>query len=243
MRCLLSLALGLVLALPALAQDPRPGDTVWAQWKPNGWFKGKVDRAGAFGLKIDFDDGDRGEYAPSMMALDKAPKKGEVKAGARVLALFGGNYFPGTVTEIDKNGTAKINFDDGDKGESAEADLRLLAVNKNNVRVPRVDDVVWAQWGPGGWYRGKVVKGGTFGTKVRFDDGDKGEYPPPLIAADAAPKKGQVKKGHRVLVSVTQDLRTSGTVTGVGQNGKATVLLDTQEVVDVDEAELRLIGE
>ena len=42
----------------AKAAKVKVGDTVWAQWKPNAWYHGKVDRLTDIGFKVNFDDGD-----------------------------------------------------------------------------------------------------------------------------------------------------------------------------------------
>ena len=39
------------------AQIAKVGDTVWAQWRPNAWFHGKVAKKVDVGLHVEFDDG------------------------------------------------------------------------------------------------------------------------------------------------------------------------------------------
>src|SRR5262249_22942442 len=69
------------------AQDkPKQGDIVWAEWKPNAWFHGKIAKVAGKDFHIAFDDGDKNVVDISRVAIDRAPKKNDVKVDTRVLA-------------------------------------------------------------------------------------------------------------------------------------------------------------
>ncbi len=105
----------------------KPGDRVWAQWTPNGWYPGKVGRTVDVGLHIEFDDGDKADLPVSLVALDRNPAANAVIMGSRVLALWHDNrYYPGTVTSI-ANQRYDIAFDDGDARKGLTIDqIRLI---------------------------------------------------------------------------------------------------------------------
>src|SRR5262245_58647187 len=98
------LAVSAMLAMPAAAaaQDKlKEGDIVWAEWKTNAWYHGKIAKVAGNDYHIDFDDGDKNIVDAGRIALDKAPKKDDVKAGTRVLAKFQQkNFFPGKIAAI-----------------------------------------------------------------------------------------------------------------------------------------------
>src|SRR5260221_11844978 len=66
------------------ADPPKVGDVVWAQWKPNQWYHGKLDKKTDLGFHVAFDDGDKSDLPVSFLALDNAPKKADLKPGVRV---------------------------------------------------------------------------------------------------------------------------------------------------------------
>jgi hypothetical protein len=101
------------------------GDTVFAEWRPNSWYHGKVGTACAQGFTINYDDGDVKCCTISQIVADVIPAASAVKVGARVLALWGnGSYYPGTVSAIAGN-EYSINFEDGDKGKATLDHIRL----------------------------------------------------------------------------------------------------------------------
>ena len=69
------------------ADVPKVGDTVWAQWVPDGWYHGKIDKKSDVGLHVAFDDGDQADRAIALIAVDSAPKKKDVDVGTHLLAL------------------------------------------------------------------------------------------------------------------------------------------------------------
>ncbi len=124
---LCSLAVSVLFLSPAAAQDrPKEGDVVWAEWKPNAWFHGKIAKVAGKDFHIAFDDGDKSVVTSSKIAIDRAPKPTEVKPGVRVLAKFMKvNYYPGKISRIEDK-TYHIQFDDGDTGTVTIEELRLI---------------------------------------------------------------------------------------------------------------------
>lgn len=191
----------LSFAGPALAATPKVGDTVWAQWRPNSWYHGKVDKTCPLGLHIQFDDGDQACIHASMAAVDSAPKAADVKVGTRVLAKWtDGKYYPATVRGVGK--TFDVQFDDRAKLGVPIDGLRLLSTAGAATSFA-AGDVVWAQWKPNGWYHGKVATACDAGFHVKFDDGDEECIPPSLIAMDEGATTDAVKVGLRVIATWT----------------------------------------
>lgn len=105
----------------------KPGDRVWAQWRPNAWFPGRVGRAVDMGLHVEFDDGDKADLPVSLVVPDRNPAAASVTVGTRVLALwYDQRYYPGTVRGMEDQ-RYDILFDDGDvrNGLSVEQ-IRLI---------------------------------------------------------------------------------------------------------------------
>src|SRR5262249_32093987 len=129
--CCASLFL-LVWAVPVSAQDaPKVGDIVWAEWDNNAWYHGKIAKKTDKGFHIEFDDGDESDVQESQIAIDKEPATKDVKKGTRVLAKWSDDrFYPGKVGEVKEDGTYHIEFDDGDKGDAALKDVRLIAGGK-----------------------------------------------------------------------------------------------------------------
>jgi hypothetical protein len=93
----------------------KKGDIVWAEWKPNAWYHGKVADKCDMGWMIHFDDGDKKCCHPSKVVVDIPPPAKSVKKGSSVLAEWtDSRYYPGVVADISQ-GTYMIHFDDGDK--------------------------------------------------------------------------------------------------------------------------------
>jgi len=114
-------------ATAAQAGAPKVGDTVWAQWKPNGWYHGKVDKACDWGLHVQFDDGDKGCFHADLIALDTPMPAAAVKPGARVLAKWSdGKFYAATVTGKPDGGTVAVFFDDRTPFKATVKDLRNL---------------------------------------------------------------------------------------------------------------------
>ncbi|GMV43797.1 MAG: hypothetical protein AMXMBFR64_55130 [Myxococcales bacterium] len=201
------------LALPALAADPKVGDTVWAQWRPNSWYHGKADKACDRGLHIAFDDGDEACISPALAAVDAAPSAGGVRAGTRVLARWtDGKLYPATALSAGGD-RVRVRYDDRAELEVAVSDTRLLA-DEPQGRGVAVGDVVWAQWKPNAWYHGKLTKSCDLGFHVAFDDGDEACTSPALIAKDSAPG-GPPRVGARVIAKWRDGKLYPGTVSGV----------------------------
>lgn len=117
-----------VLATAAPAQDRlKAGDVVWAQWKPNAWFHGKIAKIDGKKYHIAFDDGDRAVVDAAGIARDRVPTKEAVTVlKVRVLAKYKkGRFFPGKVTAVTGKRFA-IQFDDGDKDTVDLEELRLI---------------------------------------------------------------------------------------------------------------------
>jgi hypothetical protein len=126
---LLAAAALLGLSSPSPAQTaPTVGDVVWAQWKPNDWYRGKVARKTDKGYHIDFDDGSKAVVSSSLIAIDKAPEKADVKVGARVVARWRADnrFYPGKVGKIIDEGF-HIEFDDGSRSNVGIRGIRLIS--------------------------------------------------------------------------------------------------------------------
>jgi hypothetical protein len=242
---LLPVCLGLVLVSGSGGDEPAPakvGDKVWAQWRPNEWYPGKVDKKAPVGVHIAFDDGDQADCAPSVVATNVAPGKNTVKIGTRVLGLWTDNrMYPGWVSGT-TDGMFDIQFDDGDTRALAVDDLRLLPVQTGAGRTAKVGDKVWAQWRPNAWFPGKVNKATKVGLFIDFDDGDKADVPICLVAVNRAPGKGTVKVGTRVLGMWTDNHFYPGTITKIGDDGY-NVQFDDGDSRAVGLDDLRLLNE
>lgn len=234
---------GLVVLLLVLASFPasaaNPGEAVWAQWKPNAWYHGKAQGACALGLQIAFDDGDSLCVHPSLVAADKAPAEG-VAVGTRALAKWtDGKPYPATVAAVD-GATCDVRFDDGTSGTSAAGDLRLLPAPEP-ARTAKVGDVVWAQWRPNVFSRGKIDETCDLGLYAQLEGGREGCYPPSLVVVDIAPDKGTVAVGARVLAKWKDGKLYPSTVTG-GDGASYLVRYDDGDTGAAALADLRLIA-
>jgi len=108
----------------AQAAGPSVGDSVWAQWKPNAWYHGKVDKTCEWGLHVQFDDGDQGCFAPCLIVTDKTLAEAQVVPGARVLARWSDSrYYPATVTGKPAGGTVDVFFDDRTPYKASARDM------------------------------------------------------------------------------------------------------------------------
>jgi hypothetical protein len=243
-KLVLLIPLCLLLGTPAApaAPVPKAGDMVWAQWRPNDWYHGKATKACPIGLHVVFDDSDEADVPVSLMALDQAPKKTEVKVGSRVLAQRNdGRLYPGTVTKA-ADGKYDVQHDDSETATVGLAQLRLLAVNPMANRTAKAGDKVWAQWRPNDWYHGKVSKACPTGLHVVFDDGDEADLSVTLIGLDQAPKKNEVKVGSRVLAQWTDGKLYPGTVTKLA-DGKYDILFDDSDTTTVGLGQILLLNE
>lgn len=109
---LVALAFGALSPRSASAQPAYVGAVVWAQWTPNSWYHGRVDRTCPGGLHVQFDDGDRACRSFSLIAVDQGARL--VRPNARVLAPWrNGRMYPGRVAARLPNGLYQIRFDDG----------------------------------------------------------------------------------------------------------------------------------
>jgi len=214
-------ALSALLLLSAVAQaapQAKVGDVVWAQWRPNAWYHGKVDTTCPLGLHVAFDDGDQACLAAALVAVDQplADTKG-VTVGTRLLAKWSdGRYYPATAKAVAADGVS-VGFDDGAESKLAPADLRLAPDALPPVRAA-VGDVVFAQWKPNAWYHGKVDATCDLGLHVAFDDGDLGCYAPALVVVDKAPAEAP-KPGARVLAVWSDGKFYPATVTAAAADG------------------------
>jgi hypothetical protein len=233
------LVLGPLTEAPA---QPKVGDVVWVQWRPNDWKPGKVSKQGQVGWRVALENGEEADVAATLLAPDTAPKKGDVKVGSRTLALWdNGQFYPGTVTAAGAGGF-DIQFDDGDQATVKLADLRLIPAKAAAGLTPKAGDKVWAQWRPNDWYPGKVTKATEVGLHVQFDDGDEADLPPSLVAPDKAPQKNEAKAGTRVLALWTDDKFYPGTVTKVADD-KFDIKFDDGDERTVGVEDLRLLNE
>ena len=119
----------LVLVTATQAQAPlKAGDMVWAEWRPNSWYHGKIAKVDGKKYHIAFDDGDKATVEATKIALDKVPNRDKVAVqNVRVLAKFKGTkFFPGKVAGF-ADDNFDIQFDDGDKDTVNLKDLRLIS--------------------------------------------------------------------------------------------------------------------
>ena len=219
----------------ALASQPKVGDAVWAQWRPNAWYQGKVARVCELGHFIHFNDGDRACVPTSLIAKDVVPTA--VKVGDRVLADWRGKQYPAVVAGSGYH----IRFDDHYERQKVPVhQLRKLAAAPTRRLKPKVGSAVWVQWKPNAVYRGKVAKRCSFGLYVHFDDGDKGCFSPAVMAVDKPPKK--VGVGARVFGRWQGRGFYPGTVQAPASNGALMIHFDDSDRGAVAVHDLRLIG-
>jgi hypothetical protein len=104
----------------AFFDNLRPGDRVWAPWASATLYAGTVDRVEGREVHIHFDDGDRGWVLLEQILPLQIP------LGLRVLGRWkmGGQYYPGTVTEV-RGEQIHIQYDDGDREWTRPAALLL----------------------------------------------------------------------------------------------------------------------
>jgi hypothetical protein len=106
----------------------KTGDAVWAEWKVNEWFQGKLGKKSPKGFTIEFDDGDTAVVKTDKIALDRVPEKKAIAKGTRVLAEWDdGRLYPATVTEVRKDGTYAVKYDDGAEGNAVLKKMRLIS--------------------------------------------------------------------------------------------------------------------
>jgi hypothetical protein len=227
----------------ASAEAPKVGDAVWAQWKPNQWYHGKIEKKTEWGFHIKFDDGDESDVAASQIAADTAPTKDAIKPGMRVIVPIQDSICQfATVVKVAD-----------DKVDCKLEDLSDTSIELKDVRVvhcvtradvaPKAGDIVWAQWRPNAWFKGKVGKKIDLGLHVEFDDGDVADLPISLVVKDSAPTKDQVKAGKRVLSLFSDGKFYPGTVTSDGADGKYKIKYDDGDEGESGIDDLRLINE
>jgi ribosome maturation factor RimP len=242
----LALFVSLVAVTGVSAQDKvTVGDVVWAEFKPNFWFHGKIAKVDGKDFRIAFDDGDEAVVDGSKIALDRAPKKDMVKVETRVLAKFKqGRFYPGKIAKIDGE-HYDIKFDDSDADTVALDDLRLIGVTapeKVTVEKVTVGDVVWAEFKPNFWFHGKIAKVDGKDLHIAFDDGDKAVVDGSKIALDRAPKKDMVKVDTRVLAKFKQGRFYPGKIAKI-DGERYEIKFDDSDVDTVALDDLRLIGQ
>ncbi|MFH1529931.1 MAG: hypothetical protein ABIK09_04245 [Pseudomonadota bacterium] len=127
MKSVLVFFIVLGFATAAQAGAPKVGETVWAQWKPNAFYHGKVDKTCDWGLHVQFDDGDQGCFRADLVAVDAPMPAAAVKPGARVLAKWSdGKLYPATVTGKPDGGNVEVFFDDRTPYKASVKDLLAL---------------------------------------------------------------------------------------------------------------------
>src|SRR5262245_41339919 len=109
---------------PSSFAQPKPGETVWAQWRPNAWYHGKIEKKTNVGFHINYDDGDQADVSASLLALDKEVKKDALKPGTRVIVPG-----DGTVSQL-----ATVLKVDDDKVSCRYEDLSENTVELKDVR-------------------------------------------------------------------------------------------------------------
>ena len=233
-----ALLLGTVAQEATLAAaTPKVGDVVWAQWRPNAWYHGKVDKPCTAGLHVAFDDGDQACIAPGLIAVDRSAAAADLKPGTRVLAKWtDGKLYPANVRRGDSGGKVAVQFDDRATLEVQASDTRILP---SASVASKVGDVVWAQWTPNSYYHGKIDKACDAGLHVAFDDGDQDCIPAGLIAVDRAPRDADVKAGTRVLAMWNGKLYPATVSEATG--GTFKVQFDDGATSSVKAADLRLL--
>lgn len=221
---------------------PTVGAGVWAQWRPNQWYHGTVERRTELGYYIVFDDGDVAELPRALLACDRAPQGQELLPGTRALALWhNGQLYPATLAARTPEGRYRMRFDDRDWRSVHPDDLRLLAERIVAGRAARVGSAVWAQWGPNAWYPGQVERAGPCEFHVLFDDGDRADLPLALIAPDETPRVSDLWVGRRVLARRQEDTFYPGTIAQLTPDAEAVVHFDDGKSEVVEAEALRLL--
>lgn len=111
----------------ATAGEAKVGDKVWAQWTPNSWYHGTVDKTCEWGLHVKFDDGDQGCFHLSLIAKEVPMPATAVKVGARVLAKWSnGRLYPATITGAVQGAQVPVFFDDRTPFTTTVKDLLAL---------------------------------------------------------------------------------------------------------------------
>ena len=110
------------------SSEYREGDIVWAQWKPNAWYHGRIAGRSTLGFQIAFDDGDKAQLPGALIAADVPVQEEQLRVGSRVLARWTDDrYYPGTITAKTPGGGCAVRFDDGATLTVPQLDLRLLS--------------------------------------------------------------------------------------------------------------------
>jgi len=118
----------------------------------------------------------------------------------------------------------------------------LLLVGLVQAAEPAKEDVVWAEWMPNDWYRGKVTKKGDGEFHILFDDGDKAVVKGGQIALDKAPDKKDVKEGTVVLAAFKGGKKLyPGKVNKITKDGDYEIKFDDGDEDTVKLDQLRII--
>lgn len=163
------------------------GERVMAQWSNGGWYPGKIAKTRQNGGRseyfIRFDDGDEAWVGPDELAAAGHSGAG-IQLGAKVLGDWTeDNWYPGTVTEANSNGTMFfVQFDDGDTKWLPPQKIRVVggiagaggAVGGAPALHINPGMRVSAEWTHGAWYDGTIAKVNPEHTRffVQYDDGD-----------------------------------------------------------------------
>jgi hypothetical protein len=116
-------------AAPVAAPTTTPAvssGAVWAMWNKGKWYRGKITGSCAKGQQVAFDDGDQKCCAKSEIIPDAPPAASAVKTGSRVIAQWkDGKFYMGKIAGASGH-TYLVRYDDGESGEVALDQLRLL---------------------------------------------------------------------------------------------------------------------
>lgn len=233
----------LLVAAVSSAEAPKVGDKVWAQWRPNQWYHGTLDKKTDVGFNVKFDDGDEADVAPSLLAADTAPAKDALKPGMRIIFPINDEICQlATVLKV-ADGKVECKLEDLSDSTVELKDVRVVNCAPAEDKTAKVGDVVWAQWRPNDWYKGKVGKKIDTGLHIEFDDGDIADLPVTAVVLDKAPAKDAVKAGKRVLAIFTDGKFYPATVTGDGADGKFKVHFDDGADAEAGLDDLRFMNE
>lgn len=145
------------------------GTAVFAEWRAESWYHGKLGAACDGGFMVIFDDGDQKCCEPGEIVPDREAKKEQVKADTRVLAQWtDGKFYPAVVTAV-KGDLYDVTFEDEEKATVILTQLRLrpaaVPVKKVEITI-RKGGSPWASIAPDGTIR---IQGSVAGSYT--DDG------------------------------------------------------------------------
>ena len=112
--------------LPALAADPKVGDSVAAPWNDGGFYMATITRISNGEADLVYDDGDK--LAVPVGKVRVLSREAGFKVGDHVLAAWkGARMYPGVVTAVTE-ATCTVKWDDGDAPQDvSKARMTVLA--------------------------------------------------------------------------------------------------------------------